>query len=48
MKRKLSKLNRYRCKHCGEVFKRRSSKRWVKSYCAEYDRTVHLILQPKG
>lgn len=34
---------RYHCKHCGKTVKRKSVKRWVKSYCTTVDKTVHLM-----
>jgi hypothetical protein len=33
---------RYRCKHCGKVVIRLSDKAWVKSYCSQTGREVHL------
>jgi hypothetical protein len=35
-------LGFYRCKHCGKDMKRESDKQWVKSYCDQAGRTVHL------
>jgi len=36
-------VNKYRCKHCGKTFKRKSKKIWVKSYCTAMEKYVHLI-----
>lgn len=41
-------MNDYRCRHCGRVVKRKSTKQWVKSYCGKSGRDVHLVRQPKG
>lgn len=32
----------YRCAHCGKVVERDSDKAWVRSYCEDTGRTVHL------
>jgi hypothetical protein len=34
---------KYYCKHCKKTVSRNSKKAWVKSYCEEYGKTVHLI-----
>ncbi len=33
----------YRCKHCKQILKRKSSKAWIKSYCDRAGRDVHLV-----
>lgn len=33
---------KYRCVHCGKKVRRESAKQWVKSYCDDTGRTVHL------
>jgi len=35
--------NKYICKHCKSVVKRKFSKKWIKSYCDETGKNVHLI-----
>jgi ribosomal protein L37AE/L43A len=35
--------NAYFCKHCNKIVKRESSKQWIKSYCDETGKTVHLL-----
>jgi ribosomal protein L37AE/L43A len=35
----------YKCKHCKKTIERESNKFWIKSYCEETGKTVHLILQ---
>lgn len=37
------KENEYKCKHCGKIVKRQTSKQWVKSYCEQTGKNVHLI-----
>lgn len=39
------KMNKYKCKHCGRIVKRRSIKKWIKSFCSTAGKTVHIILQ---
>lgn len=34
--------NYYDCKHCGKRVWRESDKQWVKSFCVDSNRTVHL------
>ena len=34
---------RFRCKHCGKILLRKTDKQWVKSYCTQTGRTVHLM-----
>lgn len=34
--------NNYRCKHCQKTIKRQSNKKWIKSYCDETSKDVHL------
>jgi len=41
--RGLIKMNLYKCKHCGQIVKIKSDKRWIKSYCEESGKNVHLI-----
>jgi len=36
-------MNNYKCKHCGGIFKRNSNKKWIKSYCENSGKNVHLI-----
>ena len=36
--------NMYKCKHCGMIVERESTKQWIKSWCDTTDRSVHLIL----
>lgn len=33
---------KYRCKHCKKIVDRDSKKKWIKSYCDETGKTVHL------
>lgn len=43
MKRKATQRGLpYRCKHCGKTVFRESTKAWIKSYCEESGRDVHL------
>lgn len=35
-------MTRYRCKHCGKTMLRPSRKAWVKSFCDETGKSVHL------
>lgn len=37
-------INKYKCNHCGKIFDRASSKKWIKSYCSETDKNCRLIL----
>ena len=34
--------HKYRCKHCKKIVTRESDKQWIKSYCDDTDRYVHL------
>lgn len=34
--------NKYRCRHCKKVVERESEKRWIKSWCEETCKNVHL------
>lgn len=34
--------NKYKCKHCKRVVTRDGDKQWIKSYCEETGKTVHL------
>ena len=34
----------YRCKHCGHVIKINNTKKWIKSYCYETDKSVRLTI----
>ena len=43
-KNKKVKTNKYRCRHCGRILNRESSKKWIKSYCDSTDKYVHLTL----
>lgn len=36
-------LNFYKCKHCGKVVTRESSKAWIKSYCDERGINTRLV-----
>ena len=36
-------MSRYKCKHCGKVVERDSNKAWVKSYCDQTGKNVHLV-----
>ena len=36
-------MARYRCKHCGKVVERSQRKAWIKSFCTDSGRTVHLM-----
>jgi len=36
-------MSQYRCAHCGKVVERDSDKAWIKSWCEETQRNVHLI-----
>jgi phage FluMu protein Com len=40
--------NTYRCNHCKKVVERESAKAWVKSYCTETGKVVHLIKMKKS
>lgn len=33
---------KYRCPHCKQVINRPSKKQWVKSWCLEVNRIVHI------
>lgn len=35
-------MNRYLCKHCGQIVKRDSDKQWIKSWCVETNKEVRL------
>jgi predicted nucleic acid-binding Zn-ribbon protein len=35
---------KYKCNHCGKIVERRSTKKWVLSYCAKTGKNVHLVL----
>ena len=35
--------NKYRCKHCKKIVSRESEKQWVKSYCEQTGKNVHLM-----
>lgn len=37
-------VNTYKCVHCGETVERQSNKKWVKSYCEDIGKDVHLQL----
>jgi hypothetical protein len=37
------RANIYKCKHCGKVVVRESSKEWIKSYCEEKSKNTHLV-----
>ena len=39
---KPKRVNRYRCRHCGRVVQRVSTKAWIKSYCDRTDRVAYL------
>jgi phage FluMu protein Com len=43
-------VSAYRCKHCGKTVQRDSDKAWIKSYCDDTDRDVHLmrVKEPGG
>jgi len=36
-------MNYYRCKHCGKVVLRLSTKAWIKSYCELTGKDVRLV-----
>lgn len=36
----------YRCSHCGQTVERASTKAWIRSYCQQADRSVHLLRVP--
>ena len=36
-------MNNYRCKHCNKIVQRDSAKAWIKSYCDETGKDVHLM-----
>ena len=36
-------MAKYHCKHCGQTVERDSNKKWIKSYCEETGKVVHLI-----
>ncbi len=36
-------MARYRCKHCKKIVKRKSTKQWIKSWCDNTGRYVHLM-----
>uniref|UniRef100_A0A6H1ZNC2 Uncharacterized protein n=1 Tax=viral metagenome TaxID=1070528 RepID=A0A6H1ZNC2_9ZZZZ len=39
---------KYRCKHCGRVLLRRSTKQWIANWCYTTGRDVHLMrLKPR-
>lgn len=38
---------KYYCKHCKNIFVRMSDKKWIKSYCEDADKSVHLTLLKK-
>lgn len=38
----------YRCRHCEKMVWRKGSKHWMKSYCEETGKNVHLMLIPKN
>lgn len=38
----------YKCRHCGKVVERNSDKQWIKSYCTQTNKTVHLIKVEDG
>ena len=48
MKRMPKRYRTYKCKHCGKAGLWRSDKKWVKSYCKEIGRHVHLMLVKEG
>jgi len=35
-------MAQYRCKHCKKIVERKSDKAWIKSYCDQSGRWVHL------
>lgn len=37
-------VNLYRCAHCPKRVKRKSRKKWVRSYCVASGKIVHLQL----
>lgn len=37
---------RYRCAHCRKIVKRKSLAGWIKSWCTQTDRWVHLVRMP--
>lgn len=39
----MATTHKYRCKHCGKVVKRKSTKQWIESYCVDTGKTVHLV-----
>lgn len=38
-------MAKYKCKHCGKTVVRRSVKQWIKSWCQELNRFVHIYKQ---
>lgn len=36
-------MTEYRCKHCGMVVERSQRKEWIKSFCLDTAKNVHLI-----
>lgn len=38
----MSESAEYRCKHCGKVVERDSTKAWIESMCDATGKTVHL------
>ena len=41
---RLDNPSMYMCKHCNKIVGRESSKQWIKSYCEETGKVVHLKL----
>lgn len=37
------KESEYKCKHCGVIVIRQTSKKWIKSYCQKTGKNVHLM-----
>lgn len=42
-KKYCNKKNLYKCNHCGKIVKRNSDKKWIKSYCEQTGKMVHIV-----
>ena len=38
---------KYKCKHCGKIVERESTKKWIKSWCETTQKYVHLKKEEK-
>jgi ribosomal protein L37AE/L43A len=41
----IDRMNKYKCSHCVKVVERDSEKLWLKSYCIESRKYVHIMKQ---